>query len=192
MTRKEIIVQAATELFIEKGYRETTTSDIRKKAGVAQGTLFYHFQNKEGILLYIFSEVIASYTEAVKSFEHQNLRGIDAIVQYTELCNELRKEKGSNLWFILPNFVPSLLQQNLETRKLFYQFFNTSIELIEGFIKRGIDDGSIRDIDATKTAHLIFALFIGINRHMSLPEKEGPDLSYLTIDFIKTALATGK
>lgn len=188
MTRKEIIIQAATELFIEKGYRETTTSDIRKKAGVAQGTLFYHFQNKEGILLHIFAKVIVSYSEAIVKFECDELTGIDALLKYTDLCNRLRKEKGRNFFFILPNFVPSLLHQNLETRKIFYHFFNTSVDILEKLITKGIEDGSIRKVDAHQTAHLIFALFTGINRHMTIPEKNAPDLSSDCIDFINAAL----
>lgn len=185
MTRKETITQAATELFIEKGYRETTTSDIREKAGVAQGTLFYHFKNKEGILLHIFAGIISSHAQEIQQFSYEHMTGLKALLEYTKLCDRIRREKGRTLFFILPNFVPSLLQQNDETRALFYNFFNNSIILLENIIKKGIEDGSIRTVDSNQAAHLLFSLYVGINRHMTIPEKNCPDLAEISIDFIR-------
>ena len=187
MTKKDTIIKAATELFMEKGYRETTTSDIRIRARVAQGTLFYHFKNKEGILLHIFEDIIAAHTEEIQHFTYDELSGLDALLEYTDLSNKLRKKKGRTLFFILPNFVPSLLHHNDQTRTVFYDFFHGSIRLIEDMINKGIKDGSIREIDSNTAAHLIFALFIGVNKHMTLPEGKSPDLSEISLDFIRVA-----
>lgn len=185
MTKKETIIKAATELFIEKGYRETTTSDIRIKANVAQGTLFYHFKNKEGILLHIFADIISSHSEEIQKFSHKKMSGLEALIEYTALCDRLRRKKGRTLFFILPNFVPSLLHHNDKTRTLFYEFFNISISLIESMIIKGMEDGSIRTVNSNEAAHLLFSLFIGINRHMTIPEKNCPDLSAISLDFIR-------
>ncbi|MBR6476951.1 MAG: helix-turn-helix transcriptional regulator, partial [Lachnospiraceae bacterium] len=48
--RKKEILDAAEELFIARGYDETSTSDILEKVGIARGTLYYHFKSKEEIL----------------------------------------------------------------------------------------------------------------------------------------------
>ena len=45
------ILQAALKLFAKRGYDGTTTKDLAKKAGVAEGTLFRHFNNKKAILI---------------------------------------------------------------------------------------------------------------------------------------------
>ena len=187
MTKKETIIKAATELFMEKGYRETTTSDIRIRAHVAQGTLFYHFKNKEGILLHIFEDVISAHAKEIQNFSYEKISGLDALLEYTILCNKLRKKKGRTLFFILPNFVPSLLHHNDKTRTVFYDFFHGSVKLLENMINKGMEDGSIREVDSHEAAHLIFALFIGINKHMTLPEESSPDLSEISIDFIRLA-----
>ncbi|MGX7013265.1 TetR/AcrR family transcriptional regulator [Vagococcus silagei] len=45
--RKNQILDVAESLFRTEGYNKTTTSKIAKEAGVANGTLFYHFESKE-------------------------------------------------------------------------------------------------------------------------------------------------
>lgn len=41
------ILQAAVEIFAEKGYAATSTSEIAKRAGVAEGTIFRHYKTKK-------------------------------------------------------------------------------------------------------------------------------------------------
>lgn len=51
MTEKqENIINAALELFAGEGYNATSTSKVAKAAGVSEGLIFRHFQNKEGLL----------------------------------------------------------------------------------------------------------------------------------------------
>ncbi|MHC6528215.1 TetR/AcrR family transcriptional regulator [Vibrio proteolyticus] len=47
---RERILQAAWQLFAESGYEETTTRQIARQAGVADGTVFSHFPNKLTLL----------------------------------------------------------------------------------------------------------------------------------------------
>ncbi|MHB8124980.1 MAG: TetR/AcrR family transcriptional regulator [Desulfitobacteriaceae bacterium] len=45
------ILKAALTVFTEKGYSAATTSEIARKAGLAEGTIFRHFKTKKDILL---------------------------------------------------------------------------------------------------------------------------------------------
>ena len=45
------ILKAALKVFTEKGYSASTTSEIAREAGVAEGTIFRHFKTKKEILL---------------------------------------------------------------------------------------------------------------------------------------------
>jgi TetR/AcrR family fatty acid metabolism transcriptional regulator len=54
--KRSLITEAAVEVFAEKGFRQARVSDIAKKAGVADGTIYLYFKNKEDILLSIFEE----------------------------------------------------------------------------------------------------------------------------------------
>lgn len=44
--RRASLLQAALELFVEKGYHQTKVSDVVKRAGVSQGTFYYYFPGK--------------------------------------------------------------------------------------------------------------------------------------------------
>jgi AcrR family transcriptional regulator len=53
---KERILKAALELFKEKGLEGTTTKEISKRSGIAEGTLFNYFKTKEDLALYFFQK----------------------------------------------------------------------------------------------------------------------------------------
>jgi AcrR family transcriptional regulator len=53
------IIAAAIESFAEKGYAATSTSEIAKKAGVAEGTIFRHYKTKKELLLSIVAPIMA-------------------------------------------------------------------------------------------------------------------------------------
>lgn len=49
LTRQRLI-RAALELFATRGYHDTTTAQIAKKAGVAEGTIYRHFASKQQLV----------------------------------------------------------------------------------------------------------------------------------------------
>lgn len=49
VTRQRLI-RAALELFTTRGYHDTTTAQIAKKAGVAEGTIYRHFASKQQLV----------------------------------------------------------------------------------------------------------------------------------------------
>lgn len=51
--KQKKIMEVAITSFAEKGYSNTSTSEIAKKAGVAEGTIFKHYGTKENLLLSI-------------------------------------------------------------------------------------------------------------------------------------------
>ncbi|MDF2535184.1 MAG: TetR family transcriptional regulator [Bacillales bacterium] len=62
MTEKQQrIVEAAIEIFAEKGYSGTSTSEIAKKAGVAEGTIFRHYKTKKDLLFGIVGPMITKF-----------------------------------------------------------------------------------------------------------------------------------
>ena len=48
--RRNEILDVAERLFCTQGYDNTSTNDILAEIGIARGTLYYHFKNKEDIL----------------------------------------------------------------------------------------------------------------------------------------------
>lgn len=67
--KRTLITEAAIEVFADKGYNQARVSDIAKRAGVADGTIYLYFKNKEDLLLSIFEEkmdeLLAGLGEAI-------------------------------------------------------------------------------------------------------------------------------
>ena len=59
------ISSAACELFCEKGYSATSTSEIAKRAEVSEGTIFRYFATKKDLLLYIATYGIEMFAEDI-------------------------------------------------------------------------------------------------------------------------------
>jgi len=53
---RQAILKAALSLFAEKGFYNTTTKAISRKAKIAEGTLFNYFETKEDLALYFFEQ----------------------------------------------------------------------------------------------------------------------------------------
>lgn len=57
--KQKRIVQAAVSIFSEKGYAASSTSEIAKKAGVAEGTIFRHYKTKKDLLISVVAPLMS-------------------------------------------------------------------------------------------------------------------------------------
>jgi AcrR family transcriptional regulator len=64
--RRQELIDAAEQLFLEKGYGQTAISDIVKKLKVAQGTFYYYFQSKDDILDAVVEKNVAILEKSIK------------------------------------------------------------------------------------------------------------------------------
>lgn len=71
--KHERITAAAVEVFAEKGFHQARVADIARRAGVADGTIYLYFKNKEDILLSVFEEKMDLFLAGVS----EALEGID-------------------------------------------------------------------------------------------------------------------
>jgi AcrR family transcriptional regulator len=60
---RERIRTATFELLREKGIARLTTKEIAARAGVSEGSIFYHYRNREGLLSAIFENALAPLVE---------------------------------------------------------------------------------------------------------------------------------
>jgi len=60
------LIRAALELFSSRGYHDTTTAQIAKKAGVAEGTIYRHFPSKQQLLNELYRAALRWALKAVE------------------------------------------------------------------------------------------------------------------------------
>lgn len=79
---KNKIIEAASEIFAEKGYQNTTVRDICQKAGIYQLSINYHFGSKENL----FREVlIKTYQDTEETTLMEKIKDLPADKQLEEV-----------------------------------------------------------------------------------------------------------
>lgn len=66
---RQIILEAAVDLIIEKGFRATSMRAVARKAGVGDGTIYNYFPTKEALLFGYYQDAMEAAAEAVQSVE---------------------------------------------------------------------------------------------------------------------------
>lgn len=164
MTEKQKrILMAAAEIFAEKGYSATSTSEIARKADVAEGTIFRHYKTKKDLLLAISGSIMSKLITPLM------IRDVNKILDthYEKFEDFLRAVIVNRMEFAQNNIklLKVLLQEvpfHPELQELFKKtialpFLERFFEIIVDFQKRG----QIIDIPASSAARLIGTPIIG-------------------------------
>ncbi|MGM9746878.1 MAG: TetR/AcrR family transcriptional regulator [Paludibacteraceae bacterium] len=109
---EEQILAAAEELFIQKGFTETSTTDIAKKVGCNQALVHYYFRTKDNLFEQIFLQKVEFALSCADSYRFNgNFKELitTMITNYFKLLDENRK---------LPFFVLNELIINDKRREL--------------------------------------------------------------------------
>jgi TetR/AcrR family acrAB operon transcriptional repressor len=70
------ILDAAEELFAERGYERTSFVDIAERSGISRGSIPWHFANKEGLVLAVVERALARRTMESHSVENGDVTAV--------------------------------------------------------------------------------------------------------------------
>lgn len=77
--KRKNIADAARELFTEFGYKSVSMDQIAQKAGVAKGTLYLYYKDKNDLLFKLTEELLDSFRLFIQSVERKNLHLIQEL-----------------------------------------------------------------------------------------------------------------
>ncbi|HYL44822.1 MAG TPA: TetR/AcrR family transcriptional regulator [Ktedonobacteraceae bacterium] len=103
--RENLILQAAEEVLLEKGYHETSMDEIAARVGIAKGTLYLHFARKEDLVIALLERELHTVLLMV---EHANRMGGSAQEKLAFIFNSLYQElfgKRAQLIYVLYNSI---------------------------------------------------------------------------------------
>ena len=155
--KKEQILDMAFSLFLEKGYDNTSISDILSKLDIARGTLYYHFESKEAIMDAIIERSAKSIVEEAQSIvmkkELSDYEKIFALFSGTSM----KRMSGGDL-------IIDYLNQ--PQNALFHEKSNRSViqkitPILGDIIKEGVDEGSFTNDFPYESAELILTMIMG-------------------------------
>lgn len=161
---QERIIQSAAELFAQKGYESSSTSNIASRAGVAEVTLFRNFKSKENLLYQILAPMFIQaasrkYIEPFQGILEEGLEKDPKVVLISAFKDRLEHlTKNQEVLKILMR--ESHLNEEIKTairQNITYPAIESTKEFINENQKRGV----FKDFNKETVSNLLFYLLFG-------------------------------
>jgi len=101
--REALILQAAEEVLMEKGYHETSIDEIAARVGIAKGTVYLHFPSKEDLVIAIFERDMQQLLQFIDSTMDSTLTAREKIEAIFDLMHGGIISKRMQLLFSISN-----------------------------------------------------------------------------------------
>lgn len=154
--KKDLIVETARKLFSAYGYKRVSMDEIAAGAGVAKGTIYLYFKNKDALFRYFVEEdmqqmekIIKQTEKTAKSFFEELHKGLLAVMEYRKtsqlIANIMYEAEGSGSASVM-------------------EYVRMMNGAVIGYIQRRLENavtkGEVRDCNIHAMAFLIFKMYM--------------------------------
>jgi TetR/AcrR family transcriptional regulator len=160
------LLEAALDLFVEKGFAATRSEEVAARAGVSKGTLFLYFPSKEELFKAVVMENVARpVAEGITEAEH--FQGTSA-----ELLEWMMLEWWRRYGATKASGISKLMMSEAGNFPALAEFFRANVilpaqALVRYVLQRGIDRGEFRHTDLPNTIYSVMAplIFLVMEKH---------------------------
>jgi len=151
--KRERILRAAIKIFSQKGFFSSKVSEIARSAGVADGTIYLYFKNKDDLLISLFEEKMA---EVVADVREQVAAGDGALSRLRIFIENhmslLVREAG-----LIEVLQVELRQSNKFMKEYVPVKFLEYLDVISEILELGKREGTFRqDLNVTVARRAVF------------------------------------
>jgi TetR/AcrR family fatty acid metabolism transcriptional regulator len=167
----DTILKASIKVFARRGFFNSTVADVARQAGVADGTVYLYFKNKDDILVSIFNHVMDEVMDCINR----------ELSQLKDPVARLRKIIKMHLE-LMENDADLAVVFQVELRhsiKFMEQFSATRVaeylRVIRSVIEAGQKNGTIRrDVDSSIASKVLFGALDEMTTNWMLSKKKYP------------------
>lgn len=167
---KQVILEAATELFAEKGFDGARVDEIAKRAQVNKALIYYYFESKDKILEELMSILIKEMidlkdqlTKSINVLEPMHILNDSKVDDFTYQAYEFFKKRK-----LLLNIILSEALKEATNKNIFFEMLSLNIADGVGRIKQM--NGEITDFEEFNIIAIFFN-FIPLLNFISFGEK---------------------
>src|ERR687898_3401559 len=156
--RREQIVEAATRVFAEKGFRRATIREVAQAAGISEGTIYNYFEDKDALLMAILEELNETERRA-EDFEEGMAE------TFGKFFAEYLRRRMSMIWDNREVFrvVLSEMLVNAELRELYLrQVVTPTMTVAEEYFRAMVEHGQIRSVDVPLAVRTLAGTVMGL------------------------------
>jgi AcrR family transcriptional regulator len=165
----DVIFQAAVQVFAESGFDQAKMDDIAQAAGVAKGTIYYHFKSKEELFVGLMNEGMTKLIDCAKR----------SIAVHESPAEQLKALLHAHVHFFIQNgkLAKLLLNEAFGTKERQRQFrakIREYLNLIEEILQKGMETGELHLEHSQEMASAVFgaASVVVLQKIYSLEEYE--------------------
>jgi AcrR family transcriptional regulator len=162
--RRCLILDAAKELFFDRGYKDTTIEMITERAGVSTGTFYLYFKNKVEIYMTLYADGIDIFHRMAE--ESISWPGMSALARVSAIAQAYHRFYSEYTeYFDILAFIHMHQTELKERSEMASMLDRKAIELlkmIEGVIKEGIENGEFAPRDTWKATNALWGMMDGI------------------------------
>lgn len=179
---KKAIFQSAIKIFSVAGYTGATMDDIALNAGVAKGTLYYHFKSKEEIFNYIIAEGMNLIKEEVDLAASKEE---DPLMKIRTMCKLQLKlvYKNRDFFKVVMSQMWGQELRQLELRRGLEAYIRT----IESYLKEAMEQGIIKKGEGSFMSYMFFGTLCSAAVY-ELINSDDPDIDQLIDSFMEYVL----
>lgn len=154
--RPQEIVDAALDMFVERGFAATRLDDVARQAGVSKGTVYRYFENKDALFMAVVKEIVVPEVAKIEQMA-ADFQGSSAELLHT-LVQGWWQTVGESRLCGIPKMVMADAGNFPELARFFINNVVTRMRTIfEGIIRNGVESGEFRDCDIKHVARALMS-----------------------------------
>ena len=164
--RPQELLDAALQLFVEKGFAATRMDEVAQRAGVSKGTLYLYYPSKEELFKAVVRHNLSSLIA----------EGQDMVANYEGSSSDLLACLLHTWWDRVGNTsaagIHKIVLAEVRNFPELAQFYTDEViipadRLFSGCVQRGMDRGEFRPLPLHEVAHALMAplIFMAVHRH---------------------------
>jgi AcrR family transcriptional regulator len=175
-----LILEVAEHILSEKGYSETSVTDITKAAGIGTGTFYQYFPGKLELYKYLIEECGKQIVETMKTN-----------ISPEGLTRREIEKAGIRSWLQLardkPQYYRIIWESLFVDKEIFISWYKKFFTIYEQGIKNGQSEGTVKQFDSEVLAYTLMGAANFLGMYLAILNKEGNkwDLDYITDEYMK-------
>ena len=188
--KKDLIADAAADLFLEKGVENVTLSEIASQVGYSKSSLYSYFKSRDDIISYLvemadeeFQEIESFITEQLKKIEPGESESLFDVLFDESFRKTYRNKKVATLFH---KNIGLIYQNNGVIFEKIMGIYEKRIKFLSGVLK-----AYIRDVKkATLVSYLVMGVLQGMEHYKMMEENsmENEKAYQIMKNFLKSAL----
>lgn len=165
-SKRDMILETAYNLFLNKGYWETKIIDIADTAGIGKGTVYEYFESKDEIFFELFKTKVAAGYENLSELLDKKISCEKKVEEYLDIELTNTSKYAINKSFLIDLMMKSDAFRNPALIESIHELVKKKFYILHGIIKEGINTGEFRKTDSELAAISLMGainFFISIN-----------------------------